>query len=147
MAGVAGGKAEDQGAKAGGVEKATRTEKSKPKPANHLSPSRTRTNSNDPTKPSRLYRLSRGQSPEICRFLGIIIAMYYDEHNPPHFHARYGESKVEIAIGTLSVLAGKLPPRAMGLVMEWASRHQAELMADWELARQHAELNKIEPLE
>jgi phosphomannomutase len=45
--------------------------------------------------------------------------MYYDEHNPPHFHARYGESKVEIAIGTLSVLAGKLPPRAMGLVMEW----------------------------
>ena len=85
--------------------------------------------------------------PEISRFLGIIIAMYYDEHNPPHFHARYGENKVEIAIDTLSVLAGKLPPRAMGLVIEWASRHQAELMADWDLARQHAELNKIEPLE
>ncbi|MHB9118250.1 MAG: DUF4160 domain-containing protein [Burkholderiales bacterium] len=52
--------------------------------------------------------------PEISRFLGIIIAMFYDEHNPPHFHARYGDYKVEIVIQTLSVLAGKLPPRAMG---------------------------------
>jgi len=55
--------------------------------------------------------------PEISRFLGIIIAMFYNEHNPPHFHARYGDHKVEIAIETLSVLAGKLPPRAMGLVI------------------------------
>jgi len=85
--------------------------------------------------------------PEISRFLGIIIAMYYNEHNPPHFHARYGEYKIEIAIQTLSVLVGKLPPRAMGLVMEWASCHQDELMADWELARQSAELKRIEPLE
>jgi len=85
--------------------------------------------------------------PEISRFLGIIIAMYYNEHNPPHFHARYGDAKVEIAIETLSVLAGKLPPRAMGLVMEWASRHQDELMADWDLARQQAALNSIAPLE
>ena len=85
--------------------------------------------------------------PEISRFLGIIIAMFYNEHNPPHFHARYGEFKIEIAIQTLSVLAGKLPPRAMGLVMEWASRHQDELMADWELARQNAELKRIAPLE
>jgi hypothetical protein len=85
--------------------------------------------------------------PEISRFLGIIIAMFYNEHNPPHFHARYGEYKIEIAIQTLSVLAGKLPPRAMGLVMEWASRHQDELMADWELARQNAELKRIAPLE
>ncbi|MDP1903768.1 MAG: DUF4160 domain-containing protein [Pseudomonadota bacterium] len=85
--------------------------------------------------------------PEISRFLGIIIAMFYNEHNPPHFHARYGEYKIEIAIQTLSVLAGKLPPRAMGLVMEWASRHQDELMVDWELARQSTELKRIEPLE
>jgi hypothetical protein len=85
--------------------------------------------------------------PEISRFLGIIIAMFYNEHNPPHFHARYGEYRIEIAIQTLSVLAGKLPPRAMGLVMEWASRHQDELMADWELARQSAELKRIAPLE
>jgi hypothetical protein len=85
--------------------------------------------------------------PEISRFFGIIIAMYYSEHNPPHFHARYGSAKVEIEIETLSILAGKLPPRALGLVMEWASRHQQELMLDWQLARQQAELNKIEPLE
>lgn len=52
---------------------------------------------------------------------GIIIALFYSEHNPPHFHARYGNHKVEIAIETLTILAGKLPPRAMGLVMEWAS--------------------------
>ncbi|MBN8453824.1 DUF4160 domain-containing protein [Accumulibacter sp.] len=85
--------------------------------------------------------------PEISRFLGIIIAMYYNEHSPPHFHARYGDAQVEIGIETLSVLAGKLPPRAIGLVMEWASRHQEELMVDWELARQQAELRKIDPLE
>ncbi|WP_324603165.1 DUF4160 domain-containing protein [Thiocapsa marina] len=53
--------------------------------------------------------------PEISRFFGIIIAMYYNEHNPPHFHVRYGDYKAEIEIRTLSVLAGKLPPRASGL--------------------------------
>lgn len=85
--------------------------------------------------------------PEISRFFGIVIAMYYNEHNPPHFHARYGSAKVEIDIQTLSVLGGKLPPRALGLVMEWASCHREELMVDWERARQQLELNKIEPLE
>ncbi|MGI9211536.1 MAG: DUF4160 domain-containing protein [Methylococcaceae bacterium] len=85
--------------------------------------------------------------PEISRFFGIVIAMYFNEHNPPHFHARYGNDKAEIDIQTLSVLAGRLPPRAMGLVIEWASRHQAELMDDWFLARDQAELRKIEPLE
>jgi Domain of unknown function (DUF4160) len=85
--------------------------------------------------------------PEISRFLGIIVAMYYNEHNPPHFHARYGDHKIEISIKTLSILAGKLPPKALGLVMEWATQHQDELMTDWELARQNAELKKIAPLE
>lgn len=85
--------------------------------------------------------------PEISRFFGIIISMYYNEHNPPHFHARYGDYKVEIDIENLSVLAGKFPPRAMGLVIEWATRYQRELMADWELARQQIMLNDIEPLE
>jgi len=55
--------------------------------------------------------------PEISRFFGIIVAMYYSEHNPPHFHARYGKYKIEIEIGSLSVLAGKFPPRALGLIM------------------------------
>ena len=87
------------------------------------------------------------EMPEISRFFGIVIAMYFNEHNPPHFHARYGNDKVEIDIESLSVLAGRLPPRAMGLVIEWASRHQAELMENWKLARAQAELRKIEPLE
>lgn len=85
--------------------------------------------------------------PEISRFLGIIITMYFNEHNPPHFHARYGEYKVEITIETLSVIAGRLPPRALGLVMEWATLHRSELMEDWELARRQADLKKIAPLE
>jgi hypothetical protein len=85
--------------------------------------------------------------PEISRFFGIIIAMFYDEHNPPHFHVRYNEHKAEIGIQTLSLLAGRLPPRVMGLVMEWATIHQDELMADWLLARQQAELKRIAPLE
>ena len=85
--------------------------------------------------------------PEISRFLGIVIAMYFDEHNPPHFHARYGKERAEIAIESLSVLGGRLPPRVLGLVMEWAAMHREELMADWELARQHATLKKIPPLE
>ncbi len=85
--------------------------------------------------------------PEISRFFGIIIAMFYDEHNPPHFHVRYNEYKAEIGIQNLSLLAGKLPPRVTGLVMEWASSHQDELMADWLLARQRAELKRIAPLE
>lgn len=85
--------------------------------------------------------------PEICRFLGIIITMYFNEHNPPHFHARYGEHKAEIAIETLSIIAGRLPPRVLGLVMEWAALRRQELMEDWELARRQAELKRIEPLE
>jgi hypothetical protein len=85
--------------------------------------------------------------PEVSRFLGIVIAMYYNEHNPPHFHARYGEHKIEISIENLNVMAGKLPPRALGLVMEWASQHKIELLADWQLARQQAELKRIAPLE
>lgn len=85
--------------------------------------------------------------PEISRFLGIIITMYFSEHNPPHFHARYGEHRVEIAIQSLSVIAGRLPPRVLGLVMEWAALHCDELMEDWELARQQTELRRIAPLE
>ena len=85
--------------------------------------------------------------PEICRFLGIIITMYFNEHNPPHFHARYGDHRAEIAIETLSIIAGRLPPRVLGLVMEWAALHRQELMEDWELARRQVELKRIAPLE
>lgn len=74
-------------------------------------------------------------------------ATNYSEHSPPHFHARYGQFKIEIAIKALTVLAGKLPPKALGLVMEWATLHQDDLMADWVLARDNAELLQIDPLE
>lgn len=84
--------------------------------------------------------------PEICRFYGIIIAMFFDDHNPPHFHARYGGDKVVIDINTLSVLEGSLPPRALGLVIEWASLRKSDLLRDWELAKNNKQPEKIEPL-
>jgi hypothetical protein len=85
--------------------------------------------------------------PEISRFFGIVIAMFYADHDPPHFHARYGEDQVTIGLETLSVLEGRLPPRALGMVMEWALVHRAELKADWDLARAQAPLRRIAPLE
>jgi hypothetical protein len=84
--------------------------------------------------------------PEISRFFGIIIAVFYDDHNPPHIHARYGGQKVAIEIKTLRVLEGEIPPRALGLVMEWASLHKDELIQDWELAKSNKPPKKIEPL-
>ena len=73
--------------------------------------------------------------------------MYFNEHNPPHFHAKYGDYKAEIDIATLEVLAGELPKRVKALVIEWAADHRKELMEDWQLARQMQELRSIEPLE
>jgi len=72
--------------------------------------------------------------------------MFNNEHNPPHFHARYGKDHAAIEIRTLRILEGWLPPRAVGLVMEWAYRHQDELLQDWELVRRGDTPNKIEPL-
>lgn len=85
--------------------------------------------------------------PEVCRFLGMIIAMFYREHNPPHFHVRYNEYKAAISINDLAILEGKLPPKVLGLVIEWASINQEALKANWELAQKRAELKKIPPLE
>ena len=84
--------------------------------------------------------------PEVSRFYGIIIAFYFNEHYPPHFHAKYGEFKAEIDINTLQILKGELPKRARTLVLECAYEHRKELMEDWELARQKQELKSIEPL-
>jgi hypothetical protein len=85
--------------------------------------------------------------PEISRFYGIVIAIYYSEHNPPHFHAKYGRSKIAIDIQTLEILEGGLPRRAFGLVLEWASIHQDELMQAWEQAQSDIPPQSIEPLE
>ncbi len=80
--------------------------------------------------------------PEISRFLGIVISMYFDEHNPPHFHIMYNEYKAVMAINTLNTLDGKLPARVRGLVEEWAEINQAELLEMWE----SKDFHKIKPL-
>lgn len=84
--------------------------------------------------------------PEISRFLGIVIKMYWREHNPPHFHAEYNEFKVEIEIKTLKIVSGKLPARVLGLVIEWAELHQAELLDNWNTLQEKREYHKIKPL-
>ena len=84
--------------------------------------------------------------PEISRFFGIRIYMFFEEHAPPHFHASYAEQSACIEIESLAVLAGNLPGRALGLVVEWGSVHRGELRADWERARQAESLLPIEPL-
>ncbi len=72
--------------------------------------------------------------------------MYFDDHLPPHFHAIYGEFEAIVNINTLAVISGKLPPRALGLVMEWAYLHHDELEIQWEKARNLTPLDKIAPL-
>jgi hypothetical protein len=85
--------------------------------------------------------------PEISRFFGIVIRMFFDDHNPPHFHAEYGDSAALVDILNLSVFAGRLPPRALGLVIEWATLHQQELLADWDMAKRQQAPQRIAPLE
>jgi hypothetical protein len=84
--------------------------------------------------------------PEISRFLGIVIKMFVDDHNPPHFHAIYGDVEALVEIRALSVFAGRLPPRVLGLVLEWAALHQEELLTDWGRAQRHNPLVRIDPL-
>jgi len=85
--------------------------------------------------------------PEVSRFFGIVVQMYYADHEPPHFHVRYSGEKALIAIETLAVLGGRLSPRALGLVMEWAALHRADLMENWKLARAEDPLKRIAPME
>jgi hypothetical protein len=84
--------------------------------------------------------------PEISRFYGIVIKLYFGDHRPPHFHAEYGEFEAIVAIDTLAVIGGRLPPRAMGLVSEWASSHQADLGSAWTRAERLEPVGRIEPL-
>ena len=84
--------------------------------------------------------------PEISRFLGIVIGMFYTEHGLPHFHAVYGEYEVTVEIESGRV-TGRFPARAMRHVLEWADLHQQELLENWRLARAGQPLNRIAPLE
>ena len=85
--------------------------------------------------------------PEISRFFGIVIKMFVDDHNPPHFHAFYGEYEGLVEIHGLSLFAGRLPPRVLGLVIEWANLHQQELVEDWARSQGHQPVVRIEPLQ
>ena len=85
--------------------------------------------------------------PEIARFFGIIIRMFYDDHNPPHFHAEFGGQKAVIDFRG-NILVGDLGSRtALKLVREWIDLHQTELAEDWELARAGQQIKRIAPLE
>jgi hypothetical protein len=84
--------------------------------------------------------------PIISRFLGIIVAMYWDDHTPPHFHAKYGDYEVTVNIST-GVVEGRFPRRALRHVLEWYELHKEELNDNWERCRNKEMLKQIEPLE
>jgi hypothetical protein len=91
--------------------------------------------------------VSLSKMPEISRFYGIIIRMYFQDHNPPHFHAEYQGMKAEYDIRTLDLLAGNLPNRAHVLVLEWASKHREKLIENWNKSQIPTPMEKIEPLD
>ena len=85
--------------------------------------------------------------PTISTFYGILIRMFFNDHAPPHFHARYGEFEATIDIATLEVIEGDLPNRAFNLAREWAMIHREELLEDWRLCRENSVPAKIDPLQ
>lgn len=84
--------------------------------------------------------------PVISRFLGIVITMYWNDHNPPHFHAKYGSYEVTVSI-TDGVVEGKFPKRALSLLLEWFELHKDELLDNWHKAQCGDALKLIAPLE
>ena len=85
--------------------------------------------------------------PELSRFYGIIIRMFYGDHAPPHFHAVYQGEEVQVNIETLEVITGSISRRALSFVLEWASLHREELRRAWAAAARNQEPDKIEPLD
>jgi hypothetical protein len=83
--------------------------------------------------------------PEISRFYGIIIYMFFQDHNPPHFHVKYQNFEATINIED-GIVKGEIPRRAINLIYEWLDLHKDELLANWSLSEQRKPLNKIEPL-
>jgi len=84
--------------------------------------------------------------PQISRFFGIVIAMYHDDHQPPHFHARYAGREIQVAIAD-GRINGDIAPRARALVLEWLSIHRKELETNWQMVSEGKEPTWIEPLE
>jgi len=85
--------------------------------------------------------------PELSRFFGIVIAMYYKDHAYPHFHAKYAGQTGSFSLPDLRLIEGSLPRRVISLVLEWAFDHRDELMRNWELARARQPLEPIPPLD
>jgi hypothetical protein len=85
--------------------------------------------------------------PELSRFYGIIVRMFYDDHPPPHFHAAYQGEEVQVNLETLEVMKGRIRRRALVLVLEWAALHRDELRRAWAQASRNEEPDKIEPLD
>jgi hypothetical protein len=84
--------------------------------------------------------------PEISRFLGVVIRMYYNDHSPPHFHAEYGGFEISVEIES-GIVTGRFPPRALKNVQEWAEENRRSLIENWEFAQNHLPLKPIQPLE
>ena len=84
--------------------------------------------------------------PEISRFFGIVIKMFFDDHNPPHFHVRYNEHRAVIGIDPLEIREGFLPPRVVGLVMEWAEIRKEQLRRNWTALATEGTFERIAPL-
>jgi hypothetical protein len=85
--------------------------------------------------------------PEICRFFGIVITMYFNDHPPPHFHVRFQGFRAQMEIATLELLEGDLPPKELWLVRHWAGQHQKELQQNWDDLQKTGRFVKIEPLD
>jgi hypothetical protein len=84
--------------------------------------------------------------PRISSFYGIVIRMFFEDHQPPHFHVDYAEHAAVMDIYTLAIVRGSVPPRQARLVRRWAAMHRAELIANWERARGDGQLAPIAPL-
>ncbi len=85
--------------------------------------------------------------PTLSRFFGIVITMHWNDHQPPHFHARYAEHEAIIRLDTLEIEAGSLPRRALALVLEWAALHRAELSENWRRVQNAQAIAAIAPLD
>lgn len=84
--------------------------------------------------------------PEVSLFYGIRITMYYDDHNPPHFHAEYSGNRCVVDIEEGAIITGFMPNRQLRMILAWVEIHRDELMQNWELAKDSKELVKINPL-
>lgn len=84
--------------------------------------------------------------PEISRFFGIVIRMFFDDHPPPHLHAQYGEASALIALQPIAIIESDLPKRALSMVLEWTALHQRELLDNWDRLHTARSPCKIEPL-